>query len=123
VLAKRAFSDSAFRTALNDRVHPRVRHALDDFFATHASMPMAVAVVPLIYESGIQDRFDVIWLVTAPEAVQQHRLMTTRGLSASEAMARIHSQMPLAEKLAFNPVVIPNGGLPEATYAFIDTLL
>jgi dephospho-CoA kinase len=66
--------------------------------------------LPLLIESGSEGRFDWVVVVTAPEEVQVTRLMTDRGLSREEALARIHTQMPLSEKVKRADFVIENGG-------------
>ena len=45
------------------------------------------------------------------------RLMKRNGYSETEALARIHAQLPIDEKRSLAQVVIDNNGSPEATRA------
>jgi len=66
-----------------------------------------VEAIKLI-ESGLADHCDAIWVVHAPEDTQMVRLMTKRHLTSQEAMQRVKTQSPQADKLAKADVVIEN---------------
>ena len=62
--------------------------------------PRAVVIydVPLLFEAGIDARVDTIIVVTADRETQIARLKKRNRLSRAEALRRIKSQMPLADK-------------------------
>ena len=119
------FSDPVQQTALNAIVHPRVIEGIDAVVnRIAAESPDAVVVldVPLLYEAGMdRDLSDVI-VVYVPEALQLQRLMARDGLSAAEAMARIRSQLPLAEKRRRATIVIDNSGSKTAARQLASAL-
>ncbi|MEQ1844760.1 MAG: dephospho-CoA kinase, partial [Nitrospira sp.] len=64
------------------------------------SDPSAIVIydVPLLFEAGIDTRVDKIVVVTADRETQIARLNTRNGLSRSEALRRIRSQLPMNRK-------------------------
>lgn len=119
------FSDPVQQTALNAIVHPRVIEGIDavvDRIAAESPDAVVVLDVPLLYEAGMdRDLSDVI-VVYVPEALQLQRLMARDGLSAAEAMARIRSQLPLAEKRRRATIVIDNSGSKTAARQLASAL-
>lgn len=82
-------------------IHPRVAREQQRLTREAAKRnPKAVVVydVPLLFEAGIDKRVDITIVVTADRETQIARLKKRNGLSRAEALRRIKSQMPLAEK-------------------------
>jgi len=95
------FSRPAKRRVLERIIHPRV--AREQMRLTRQAArknPNAVVIydVPLLFEAGIDKRVDHTIVVTADRETQISRLKKRNGLSRAEALRRITSQMPLAEK-------------------------
>ncbi len=116
-LADVVFGSSEARRTLESITHPRVaalmRKAISYEQAQGASI--VVADIPLLFEVGWVERFDVTVLVYTPENVQLERLTARDGLSRTEAEARIRSQMPIETKKRLATVVIDNSGPTERT--------
>jgi dephospho-CoA kinase len=96
------FRDRAKLRELERIIHPRVaREQIRLSRATARENPHAVIVydVPLLFEAGIETRVDKIVVVTADRATQIARLVKRNGLSRSDALRRIKSQLPLARKI------------------------
>jgi dephospho-CoA kinase len=55
--------------------------------------------VPLLFEAQIDKRVDLTIVITADRDTQIARLKKRNGLSRSQAIRRINSQMPLAKKI------------------------
>ena len=55
--------------------------------------------VPLLFETGLDQKVDETWLVCVPESEQIRRVMLRDGLSEPEARARIYSQKSLRSKV------------------------
>ena len=66
------FADRAELAWLESELHPRVRAATDAWFAAQTA-EVAVAEIPLLFETGGQDRFDRVVVVTAPPEVRSAR--------------------------------------------------
>jgi dephospho-CoA kinase len=128
------FADPDARTRLNGVVHPRliaeIRRRLEGMAAAESRedweggpvVPIiGVVDAALILELGVADDFDVLVVVTAPEALRLGRL-EARGLSRDEARRRMESQWPEAEKVRRANHVIVNDGPPERLAADVDRL-
>ena len=66
------FADRAELAWLESELHPRVRAATDAWLAEQ-SADVAVAEIPLLYETGGEARFDRVVVVTAPPEVRETR--------------------------------------------------
>jgi dephospho-CoA kinase len=120
------FGDPAALRRLEQIVHPAVHTRIEAWlesvrenspqFPTPNFHP-SVAVIDAIklLESGWKPLCDAIWVVTCAIEQQAQRLMTTRGMSESEAYTRIAAQPPQADKVAQADVVIDNSGSLEQT--------
>lgn len=115
-LRRVVFSDADALRALNAIVHPQVEvlrnRAIHE--ARQAGAEIIVCDIPLLFEKGMQDAFDVVVLVDAPEEERLRRLMSTRDLPEAEAMAMMHAQAPSAQKRARADFVIDNNGTLDA---------
>jgi len=111
-LRRLVFDDEAQRRALEAIVHPEVERLRqqEERRAQEDGARVVVHMIPLLFETGMQDRFDVVVLVDAPADVRRRRIIETRGLTASEADAMIAAQMPSQEKRQHAHLVIDNDG-------------
>jgi dephospho-CoA kinase len=95
------FADARQRQRLNAIVHPAVRAAwlgqLDQWRRAGDS-GVAMVIVPLLYEVGVQDQFAAVVVVACSEAMQRRRLRG-RGLSDAQVQGRLAVQWPLATKM------------------------
>lgn len=112
-MRERVFSDPVRRERLEAIVHPRVyaeiERQLDDLDA-----PYAIVVVPLLLETGGQDRVDRVLVVDIPPKLQIERT-TRRDGATPEAVERILSvQIDRDGRLAAADDVIENAGAESA---------
>ncbi|HEY8464140.1 MAG TPA: dephospho-CoA kinase [Bacillota bacterium] len=109
-LAKLIFNDSQLRKKLESIVHPAVKAEIyrerEQYRQNGASV--LFVEVPLLYESGMENWFDAVWVVTLNPQLQQERLEQRDGLSAAEATQRLAAQWPLVEKVKRADLVIEN---------------
>lgn len=113
-------SATALKT-LNALVHPHLLTALrEEITSARRVMNRVVVDAALIYEWGIQDEFDHVILVTAPEDLRVERLMARSGLSREDARTRVRSQMPEEEKRKRAEIVIENVGAEAELQAKVD---
>lgn len=122
------FADVTKRKLLESWIHPKTRDVIEQFYEAHADASMGVSIIPLLFESKLEDRYDEIWLLESDEEQQIERLMQTRAMSRSDAEARIRNQMPLAEKrkrTMQHPIyrILDNRGEPESLYQQLEQIL
>ncbi|NLW07945.1 MAG: dephospho-CoA kinase [Clostridia bacterium] len=122
-LGRIVFNDAAARERLNAIIHPRIRElAAKQIEAWRQKDPEAVIVIeaPLLLEAGMDAQVDVIWVVTAPQALRLERIRRRDKLSREEAESRLRSQKAgEAERLKRATVVIDNSGDLQATRAAV----
>jgi dephospho-CoA kinase len=111
-LGRLVFSDKQALKELEAIVHPYVRQAVD-LLVRRAKQKVVVVEAIKLLESPLRQYCDAIWVAAAPQEVQVERLMRKRGLSSEDALQRIHSQSPQAQKLAAADVIINNTGSYE----------
>lgn len=124
------FSNPNERHWLEQQIHPYVR---DRFLAEldPLATPTVILVVPLLFEAGMTDLVNEIWVVSCSPQQQLKRLMERdyqvfpqeNSLSQEQAKARINSQLPLKEKVARAHVVLDNSSTPEALLKQVDLAL
>lgn len=109
-LGEIVFSDGRARADLEGIVHPLVLARTAELAA--AAPPEAVVVndVPLLVEAGLASTFDVVIVVVASVEVRVRRLTDLRGMTESEAMARIGAQATDDQRRAVADFVITNEG-------------
>ena len=119
-----AFGDPAARERLESIVHPEVARLREREEARLADRGVDLVVhdIPLLFEVGLGDEFDMIVLVDAPRATRQERLVRERGLSEDEARSMIDAQMAASVKRGRSDVVIENDGTLEELQARARTV-
>lgn len=122
-LGARVFGDPDAVARLNAIVHPAVRlESARRFAAAFAADPGAVVVydVPLLIEARASDPWELIVVAHAPAEVRRRRLVELRGMSGTDAAARISSQVSDDARLAVADVVIDTTGSIEETLRQTD---
>ena len=114
-LAGIVFSDPERRRRLEGLTHPHVAQRIADELERLGADPgsasrIAVVDHPLIVETGQADRYDVLVVVLAPEALRVERVVAERGLDAAEVEARIRAQADDDRRLAVASHVLRNDG-------------
>jgi len=124
-LAALVFRDAGARADLERIVHPVVRAAMDQWFAgiDAAAHPMAVADIPLLYETGRADQFDVVVVTACPPDEQVRRVVQRDGAREDEARQRLAAQWPIDEKVRRADYVIDTSRTFEDTDRQVDALL
>lgn len=108
------FADRAELAWLETELHPRVRAATGEWLSAQTA-DVAVAEIPLLFETGGEGRFDRVVVVTAPAAVREGR----RGPIA----AREERLVPEEEKVRRADYVYVNDGSLEELDAFVAGVL
>ncbi|MFF5896530.1 dephospho-CoA kinase [Streptomyces argenteolus] len=104
------FADSARLATLNGIVHPLVGARSAEL--ERAAGPGAVVVhdVPLLTENGLAPLYDLVVVVDASPGTQLDRLVRLRGMTESDARARMAVQATREERLAVADLVVDNDG-------------
>ena len=111
-MRRKVFDDPDARETLESIIHPevaRLREREEDRLAGHGA-EIVVHDIPLLFEVGLEDEFDMIVLVDASRETRRERLVRDRGLSPDEAESMIDAQMPASAKRGRADVVIENDG-------------
>jgi len=99
-LARIVFRDPGARHQLEAILHPRIMAAwTSEVEAWKASgAPAGVVVIPLLFETRAETRFDATVCVACSLGTQANRL-AARGWTAEETARRIAAQMPIEQKM------------------------
>jgi dephospho-CoA kinase len=110
-LAKRVLGDAEAIKKLEKTVHPLVRADEQRFLAEAAAKGAKVAVldIPLLFETGGDERCDAVVVVSAPAAMQRKRAFERPGMSEEKLQAILAKQMPDAEKRARADFIVDSG--------------
>jgi dephospho-CoA kinase len=106
-LGKLVFKEREALSRLNRIMHPRIYDAIKAQLEQHRKQgaDMVVIEAPLLIEAGLATMVDEVWVTVAPQATVLERLEQV-GMSGTEAMARIGSQLPAEERSKHADVVI-----------------
>jgi len=110
-LAKIVFADSAARKQLEAILHPRIREQWLAQVETWRGegRPLAVVVIPLLFETRAEPHFDKIICVACSAAAQCERVLA-RGWTPEQIGQRIAAQMPVEHKIARADYVVWTDG-------------
>jgi len=111
------FHEPVKRKMLNDIMHPAIRKEMlrqrDAYI--EAGEKHVVMDIPLLFENKLQHFVERIIVVSVSEEIQLRRLMERNNLSKEDALARMHSQLPMSVKEKGAHAVIYNNENLEQT--------
>lgn len=123
-LGRIVFSDRASRSALEAIVHPAVYRGIGDWFLSlPPGTPLAIADIPLLFETGHAPDFDAVIVCACAPAEQLRRVMARDRLAERDARARLAAQWPIAEKVARADYVIWTDGSMAETEMQVTVIL
>jgi len=100
VLGRLVFADRQKKKALEDILHPMVR-AHSDAFKEEMSKKgekMIALDIPLLFETGGENRVDVTICVSAAPKTQRERVLARPGMTSEKFDRIVAGQLPDAEK-------------------------
>lgn len=99
-LAAMVLGDPDALRRLEAIVHPLVRESEDAFLARAraAGHRLVLIDVPLLFETGAEDRADVIVVATAAPEIQRARVLARPGMTETKLKDIMARQLPDAEK-------------------------
>ena len=124
-LAAIVFADDEQRARLDAIVHPVVRRLAAEREAVAAVTDHGAVVVhdvPLLVETGQAAGFHLVAVVHAPALLRVERLVTLRGMTLTDAEARVAAQADDETRLAAADVVLDGTGSDADLEAQVDEL-
>ncbi|MGZ8299492.1 MAG: dephospho-CoA kinase [Rhodoplanes sp.] len=99
-LGARVLNDAAALKRLEAIVHPLVRREEERFLAEAEARGARCALldIPLLFETGADQRVDVVVVVSAPFEEQRRRVLRRPGMTAERFESLLVKQLPDAEK-------------------------
>jgi dephospho-CoA kinase len=109
------FRDPEARRDLEGILHPAIRALRDEWMEDRRAegASLVASEVPLLYELGMEDEFDVVVVVEAPEPLREERLVRDRRLDRAAARRLIESQGDPLAKREKADYVLENVGTEE----------
>jgi len=123
-LGAKVFDDPAARERLQAIVWPAMRRMMEERLAEFERQGVQIAALEaaVLIEADWLPLVDEVWVVEASPDVARQRLMAYKGLSSSEAQARLDAQISSEERRRHADVVIDNGGSLEETRRQVERL-
>jgi dephospho-CoA kinase len=124
-LAARVLGDSAALKRLETIIHPLVQEAERRLLAEAEARGEEVAVldIPLLFETGGEERVDAVVVVSAPPEVQRSRALERPGMTVDKLEAILAKQMPDEEKRRRADFVVDTSQGMEAARAQVRAIL
>lgn len=111
-IAKKVFSDKELLKQLNAIVHPAVKDHFESWVEKQ-KYPYVIQEAAIIFENGLQDRYDAVVLVAAPKETRLQRVMERDNVDEHQVLSRMANQWDEADKMALATYVIKNINLEE----------
>jgi dephospho-CoA kinase len=110
-LRQTVFADGALRGKLEKILHPIVRSQVVALGRAYSAQgKLLIVEVPLLYEVGWQDDFDVCVVVYVPEKICMQRVTARDELSAEQIEQIMNAQLPIKKKLEYAHFIVDNSG-------------
>lgn len=105
---------------LEAAVHPLVAADRAAFCAVHASAPLILLDIPLLYETGAEATVDGVLVVTTDPQTQRQRVMARPGMTDDLFRRILSRQVPDAEKRARADYLIETNTLEQTRSAVAE---
>lgn len=106
-LSEKVFSDEIARSTLNAISHPLIMKRL---FAQMAVHSVSFAEVPLLFEGGYENLFDLVVVLVREKGQRVASVMARSGLTEAQTLARMGAQFDYDKLSGKNCIVIENNG-------------
>ena len=115
------FKDPEAKKKLESIIHPFVRREFEEAVASLKSDETLVYEIPLLVETGGQDRFDVVVTV---ESSLENRIarLRQRGMHISEIEGRIASQATREQRIEVADFLIENDGSEDELLRQVENI-
>ena len=109
--------------ALEAIVHPAVHHERTRFIVEHGDSPALLFDIPLLFETGGDEAFDKVIVVSAEPELQRERVLARPGMTGQKFEQILHRQMPDEEKRARADFIVDTSGTLDETRAQVRKIL
>ena len=123
LLAERVLSDPQELAALEAIVHPAVHHERTRFIVANGDAPALLFDIPLLFETGGEEAFDKVIVVSAPAEIQRRRVLARPGMTAEKFEAILARQMSDEEKRARADFVVDTSDDLSTTQRQVERIL
>ncbi len=105
------FDDKEALKKLEAILHPAAQAGQQKFIRSMRGKGRRVVCleIPLLFETGADERVDYTITVSAPPAIQKRRVMARPGMTETKFKSILESQWPDAEKRAVSDFVVDTG--------------
>ena len=110
-------------SALEALVHPAVHHERTRFIVEHGDAPALLFDIPLLFETGGDEAFDKVIVVSATPELQRERVLSRPGMSEQKLSQILARQMPDHDKRARADFIIDTSGTLDETRAQVGHIL
>jgi len=122
-LSATVLGDRDALAALEAIVHPAVHHERTRFIVEHGDEPALLFDIPLLFETGGDEAFDKVIVVSARAEVQRERVLSRPGMTGQKFEQILSRQLPDEEKRARADFVVDTSGTLEETRAQVGNIL
>ena len=107
-LSKIVFANKDLLEKLNAIIHPFTLKVYNEWLEVHANDTYIIMEAAIIFEAKIQNMFDTIICVNAPEDICIERVMHRDFVSEEEVKKRMQNQIPTAFKIKNSDFTLMN---------------
>ena len=122
-LSAAVLSDRDELAALEAIVHPAVHHERTRFIVDHGDAPALLFDIPLLFETGGDQAFDKVIVVSATAELQRERVLSRAGMTEDKFEQILSRQVPDEEKRARADFVVDTSGTLDETRAQVRNIL
>ena len=123
LLGKIVFNDLDKLNKLNMIIHPYVKIRIEEIIKANPDLDIIFFEVPLLFEAGMEDMFDVSINIYCDIDTQIERIVARDNRSIEDALNIIKSQMGTYERNRRATYAIDNTNDLEETYKKIDKII
>lgn len=124
VLRNIIFENQSKRVLLESILHPRVLQEMrEQKTLARAEKRCFIAEIPLLFEVGVANEFDIVILVGCTPSTQKKRLHELRGFTAQAIEEILQAQWPIEKKIILSDKVLWNDGSLDSLQAQVHQLL
>ena len=109
--------------ALEAIVHPAVHHERTRFIVEHGDAPALLFDIPLLFETGGNEAFDKVIVVSASPDLQRQRVLARPGMTLEKFEQILARQIPDEEKRERADFVVDTSGTLDETRAQVINIL
>ena len=124
-MADKVFNDADVKEQYDELVHSEIIDLIDHRIAElkQSDARGILLDAPLLFEANINDRCDVVILITADMDERIDRVVERDDADEDDVRDRINSQMSDEQKAEYSDFVVDNSGEPEDMFVQLDDII